>query len=204
MADSAYCNELVISYLKNKGIDGYIPNATQSREYKDALKINPVIKDNVYIDYINKFIVCFAGHFLPLKYQYKEEIIKKASFGEIQLPNKIKSIYSNTEACKNCFYKDQCLTENMNHRNYTVYGSEDMIEMLLKMETPEAQEKYKLRPIVESPYGTMKQFYELNQLHYMDINKIQGLVNLSDKSEGLLPPSLLRTQRVAFTTLGSS
>ena len=66
----------------------------------------------------------------------------------------------------------------MNHRNYTVYGSEDMIEMLLKMETPEAQEKYKLRPIVESPYGTMKQFYELNQLPYMGINKIQGIVNL--------------------------
>ena len=34
MVDSAYCNELVISYLKNKGIDGYIPNATQSRELK--------------------------------------------------------------------------------------------------------------------------------------------------------------------------
>ena len=66
----------------------------------------------------------------------------------------------------------------MNHRNYTVYGSEDMIEMLLKMETPEAQEKYKLRPVVESPYGTMKQFYEINQLPYMGINKIQGIVNL--------------------------
>ena len=66
----------------------------------------------------------------------------------------------------------------MNHRNYTVYGSEDMIEMLLKMETLEAQEKYKLRPVVESPYGTMKQFYELNQLPYMGINKIQGIVNL--------------------------
>ena len=66
----------------------------------------------------------------------------------------------------------------MNHRTYTVYGSEDMLEMLLKMETPEAKEKYKLRPVVESPYGTMKQFYELNQMPYMGKDKIQGIVNL--------------------------
>ena len=151
-----YCNELVIAYLKLQGIEGFIPNATQSHENKDALKINPVNKDNVYIDYINKFIVCFAGYVLPLKYQYEEENIKKTSFGEIKLPNKIKNMYANSEACKNCFYKDQYLTEKMTNRSYTVYGSEDMIEMLLKMETPEAKEKYKLKPIVESPYGTMK------------------------------------------------
>ena len=53
---------------------------------------------------------------------------------------------------KNCFFiKIKCLSEKMTNRSYTVYGSEDMIEMLLKMETPEAKEKYKLRPIVESP-----------------------------------------------------
>ena len=74
------CNELVIAYLKLQGIEGFIPNATQSRENKDALKINPVSKDNVYIDYINKFIACIAGHVLPLKYQYEEENIKKNKF----------------------------------------------------------------------------------------------------------------------------
>ena len=178
MADSGYCNEIVIAYLKKLGIEGYIPNATQSRENKDALRINPVSKDNVYNDYVNKFIVCFAGYTFPLKYQYEVEHIKKTSIGEIEYPNRIKSIYSNTEACKNCFYRDQCLTEKMNHRTYTVYGSEDMIDMLLKMETPEAKEKYKLRSIVESPYGTLKQFNELNQIPYIGKDKIQGIVNL--------------------------
>ena len=81
LADAGYSNEFVIEYLKNIGIEGFIPNATQSRENKDALKINPVSKDNVYIDYINKFIVCFAGYVFPLKYQYAEENIKKTSFG---------------------------------------------------------------------------------------------------------------------------
>ena len=178
LADAGYSNEIVIAYLKNKKIEGFIPNATQTRENKDALKINPVSKDNVYIDYVNKFIVCFAGYVHPLKYQYEEEHVKKTSIGEIRYPNKIKNMFSNSEACKNCFYKNQCLTEKMTNRSYTVYGSEDMIEMLLKMETPEAKEKYKLRPVVESPYGTMKQFYEINQLPYMGKNKIQGIVNL--------------------------
>ena len=54
----------------------------------------------------------------------------------------------------------------MTNRQYTVYGSEDMIKMLLKMETSEAKEKYSLRPAVESPYGTLKQYYEINQLPY--------------------------------------
>ena len=178
LADAGYSNELVIDYLQKSQIEGFIPNTTQSREYKDALKINPVSKDNVYIDYLNKFIVCFAGYSHPLKYQYEEEHIKKTSIGVIRYPNKIKNMYSNSEACKNCFYKDQCLTEKMTNRSYTVYGSEAMIDMLLKMETPEAKEKYKLRPVVESPYGTMKQFYELNQLPYRGKYKIQGIVNL--------------------------
>ena len=178
LADAGYCNELVIDYLQKNQIDGFIPNATQSRENKDALKINPVSKDNVYINYLNKFIVCFAGYLFPLKYQYSEENVKKTSFGTIRLPDKVKSFYSNSEACKNCFYKEQCLTEKMTNRQYIVYGSEAMIEMLLKMETPEAKEKYSLRPVVESPYGTLKQFYELNQLPYIGKFKIQGIVNL--------------------------
>ena len=185
LADSGYSNELVIAYLKSIGIEGFIPNATQSRENKDALKINPASKDNVYIDYTNKFIVCFAGYLFPLTYQYEEEEVKKTSIGEIHLPKKIKSIYTNTEACKNCFYKDECLTEKMNHRNYTVYGSEDMIEMLIKMETPEAKEKYKLRPIVESPYGTMKEFYYINKLPYVGKKKMQGIVNLKSAAYNL-------------------
>ena len=178
LADAGYCNELVIDYLQKSQIEGFIPNATQSRENKDALKINPVSKDNVYINYLNKFIVCFAGYFFPLKYQYHEENVKKTSFGVMHLPDKVKSFYSNSEACRNCFYKDQCLTEKMTTRQYIVYGSDAMIEMLLKMETPEAKEKYSLRPVVESPYGTLKQFYELNQLPYIGKFKIQGIVNL--------------------------
>ena len=46
LADAGYSNELVIDYLQKSQIEGFIPNATQSREYKDALKINPVSKDN--------------------------------------------------------------------------------------------------------------------------------------------------------------
>ena len=197
-ADSGYCNELVIEYLKNIGIEGYIPNATQSRENKENLKINPVSKDNVYIDYVNKFIVCFAGHALPLKYQYEEEHVKKTKFGEIHYPNRIKSIYSDSEACRNCFFRDQCLTEKMTNRSYTVYGSEDMIEMLLKMETPEAKEKYQSRSVVESPYGIMKQFNEINQIPYKGKNKIQSIVNLKSIAYNLIRISNLVLRDLLF------
>ena len=47
LADAGYSNELVIDYLQKSKIEGFIPNATQSRENKDELKINPVSKDNV-------------------------------------------------------------------------------------------------------------------------------------------------------------
>ena len=198
LADAGYCNELVIDYLQKNQIKGFIPNATQSRENKDALKINPVSKDNVYIDYLNKFIVCFAGYFFPLKYQYHEENIKKTSIGIMHLPDKIKNYYSNSEACRNCFYKDQCLTEKMTNRQYIVYGSDAMIEMLLKMETPEAKEKYSLRPVVESPYGTLKQFYELNQLPYIGQFKIQGIVNLKSIAYNIIRISNLILRDLLF------
>ena len=198
LADAGYCNELVIDYLQKSKIEGFIPNATQSRENKDALKINPISKDNVYIDYINKFIVCFAGYLFPLKYQYPEENVKKTSFSEIRLPDKIKSFYSNSEACKDCFYKDQCLTEKMTNRQYIVYGSDAMIEMLLKMETTEAKEKYSLRPVVESPYGTLKQFYELNQLPYTGKYKIQGIVNLKSIAYNIIRISNLVLRDLLF------
>ena len=198
LADAGYCNELVIDYLQKNKIEGFIPNATQSRENKDALKINPVSKDNVYIDYLNKFIVCFAGYVFPLKYQYPEENVKKTSFGLIRYPDKIKSYYSNSKACKNCFYKDECLTEKMTNRQYIVYGSDAMIEMLLKMETPEAKEKYSLRPVVESPYGTLKQFYELNQLPYTGKFKIQGIVNLKSIAYNIIRISNLVLRDLLF------
>ena len=198
MADAGYSNELVIEYLINSGIEGFIPNATQSRENKDNLRINPVSKDNVYIDYVNKFIVCFAGYVLPFKYHYEIEHVKNTSIGLIRYPNRILNIYSNSEACRNCFYRDQCLTEKMTNRSYSVYGSDGMIEMLLKMETPEAKEMYKLRPVVESPYGTMKQFYEADKIPYRGKNKVHGIVNLKSIAYNLIRISNLVLRDLLF------
>lgn len=178
LADAGYSNELVIQYLKTQGIDGYIQNATESRKDKGNSKINPSSKDNVYINYEEGFIICFAGEIFAKSYTYDEEVTKETPFGEIKRPPKIKKLFTNTEACKNCFYKEYCLSEKSDHRTYTIYGSQDYIDMILKMQTPEAKEIYKLRPTVESPYGTMKQFYELNQIPYIGKFKMQGIVNL--------------------------
>lgn len=133
-----------------------------------------------------------------MKYQYEEEHVKKTKFGEIHYPNRIKSIYSDSEACRNCFFRDQCLTEKMTNRSYTVYGSEDMIEMLLKMETPEAKGKYQSRSVVESPYGIMKQFNEINQIPYKGKNKIQSIVNLKSIAYNLIRISNLVLRDLLF------
>jgi len=85
----------------------------------------------------------------------------------------------------------------MTNRQYIVYGSDAMIEMLLKMETPEAKEKYSLRPVVESPYGTLKQFYELNQLPYGKF-KIQGIVNLKSIAYNIIRISNLILRDLLF------
>ena len=86
----------------------------------------------------------------------------------------------------------------MTNRQYIVYGSESMIDMLLKMETPEAKEKYSLRPVVESPYGILKQFYELNQLPYVGKYKIQGIVNLKSIAYNLIRISNLVLRDLLF------
>ncbi len=86
----------------------------------------------------------------------------------------------------------------MTNRQYIIYGSEAMIEMLLKMETPEAKEKYSLRPVVESPYGILKQYYELNQLPYVGKYKIQGIVNLKSIAYNIIRISNLSLRDLLF------
>ena len=86
----------------------------------------------------------------------------------------------------------------MTNRQYIIYGSEAMIEMLLKMETPEAKEKYSLRPVVESPYGILKQYYELNQLPYVGKYKIQCIVNLKSIAYNIIRISNLSLRDLLF------
>lgn len=60
------------------------------------------------------------GYPLFNKYTYIEKNQKKEEKG---IPIETKSIYVNTEACKNCPLRQACLTEKQHHKTYTITGS---------------------------------------------------------------------------------
>lgn len=80
------------------------------------------------------------GYPLFNKYTYTENTEKREEKG---LPPETKRLYLNTEACKDCPLKNECLTEKQNHKTYTIYASPDKREMLMKMKEKKAKKVYR-------------------------------------------------------------
>ena len=68
----------------------------------------------------------------------------------------------------------------------------------LKWKLQKQKKSTVLRPVVESPYGTLKQFYELNQLPYIGKFKIQGIVNLKSIAYNIIRISNLILRDLLF------
>ena len=109
------------------------------------------------------------------KYTYIVPDEKKEKEG---LPFNIKSLYVNTEACKNCPIKEECLGKQ-HHKTYTISGSAEKRAMAEKMRTDEAQEIYNIRgPAIESIFGVFKLFYYIDALFFKGREKIENILNL--------------------------
>ena len=176
LADAGYNSEITFVFLKKEDIEGYIYNSTQSRIDKGKRRTNPFSLDNVEIFYEDNYIQCFMGHPLFNKYTY---IVIDKKKEELDLPADTKRIYVNTEACKECSLREECLSEKQNHKTYTIYGSPEKREMIIKMKTEEAQDVYSERaPTVESPFGTFKQFYHIDVMFFRGREKIENIFNL--------------------------
>jgi len=176
LADAGYNTEITFSFLKKENMEGYIYNATQSRIDKGKRRTNPFSLDNVEIHYEENYIECFMGYPLFNEYTYHVHDEKKTAKG---IPNETKRIYVNTEACKDCPLREECLTEKQHHKTYTIYGSPEKREMITKMREKEAKKIYKQRaPTVESPFGTLKQFYHIDTIYYRGREKIENILNL--------------------------
>lgn len=156
-ADTIYLNPTSLSYFKNKNIDGLIPTRKQSKEIIGKLNKNPFHKD--HFEYIGEKDVfkCPAGQYLTFYNQYT--IPDK----DPEKPAKIKRLYNNYTACKNCKYQKDCISQKQTHRTITENGNRLQIEMYFKMEKEEYQEEYSKRPCVEGPFGTFKEFYHIEQ-----------------------------------------
>ncbi len=106
-------------------------------------------------------------------------------------PDKIKRLYNNYNACKNCKQKNKCITGKQTHRTITENGDRLIRAMYVKMEKEEYQKEYEKRSTVERPFGTLKIQYNMEDEIvigtedtecYMTLNavayNINGLYNL--------------------------
>ena len=114
-ADTIYSTLANLQYLEELDITALIPTKQQNRKNSGNLPDNPFAIDYfVFNEYKNVFI-CLNNEELTLDGAYP--IPQEKGGG-----NKIKLIYSNYQACKNCKYKGKCYKTN--HRTITRYVHE--------------------------------------------------------------------------------
>ena len=149
-ADNGYSTDENITYLEEKGLDGYISTRKLSRkEKKYNLWEKPFQKDNFCYDAEIETYICPLGEILYRRktYEYK---------------NKQRITYWTNE-CKNCIMKEICCKKK-NYRTIQDYGNPSKIRMQRKMETNWAQKIYKKRSkTAELPFAHIKQNMKLHE-----------------------------------------
>lgn len=170
-ADTIYLNPTSLGYFKDKEIDGIIPTRKQSKERIGKLNTNPYHKDHFEYDGQKDAFRCPEGEYL---YFYKEYTIQ-----EEEKPNKIKRLYNNYKACKNCKNKNKCITQKQTHKTITENGDRLQIEMYLKMEKEQYKKEYTKRSTVEGPFGTLKEHYHIENKIVIGKTKTEERINLT-------------------------
>ena len=77
-------------------------------------------------------------------------------------PEKIKRIYNNYNAYKNCNARTKCRTSSQTHKTITEYGTK-MQKMNHKMEKQEYNNEYAKKSIVEGALGIFKGQFKLEK-----------------------------------------
>ena len=122
-ADTIYKQESTLQYLEKEGYDGIIPDQQQNRLNQGKLPDNLFHKDNFTYDFDNDSFICPSGAILEHKSTtYEESKDEKGT----KIPV---SSYYNYKACKNCQYKEQCLSKLTTHRVIQERVSELSIKM---------------------------------------------------------------------------
>ena len=149
-ADTIYSTLANLQYLEELGITALIPTKQQNRENSGNLPDNPFAIDYFVFDEYNAPQEKGGG-------------------------NKIKLVYSNYQACKNCKYKGKCYTSN--HRTITRYVHEVTYKVERLMSTKDGIKDYKLRSkTVEAHNGTFKRIYNYDCLPIIGLKRVQNLM----------------------------
>ena len=150
-ADTIYSTLANLQYLEELGITALIPTKQQNRENSGNLPDNPFAIDYFVFD------------------EYNNAPQEKGG------GNKIKLVYSNYQACKNCKYKGKCYTSN--HRTITRYVHEVTYKVERLMSTKDGIKDYKLRSkTVEAHNGTFKRIYNYDCLPIIGLKRVQNLM----------------------------
>ena len=167
-ADTIYLTLANLQYLEELNITALIPTSKQNRKNSGNLPDNPFAIDYFVFDEYKNVFICPNKEELTLDGAYPAPQEKGGG-------NKIKLVYSNYQACKNCKYKGTCYTTN--HRTITRYIHEVTYKVEQLMSTKEGIKDYKLRSkTVESHNGTFKRIYNYDNIPIVGLKRVQNLM----------------------------
>ena len=156
-ADTIYLNQISLTYFEENGINGLIPTRKQSKQKINKLNKNKFHKDHFTYIHEKDAFLCPNNQYMHFQKEYKEHDNDK------KIKTKVKRLYSNYTACKNCKFKNECMPSKTTHRTITEYGDQLKKAMELKMEEPGYKEEYQKRGGVESGIGVIKTQYHVEQ-----------------------------------------
>ena len=167
-ADTIYSTLANLNYLDSLGVTALIPTKQQNREKSGNLPDNPFAIDYFVFDEYKNVFICPNNEELTLDGAYPAPQEKGGG-------NKIKLVYSNYQACKNCKYKGTCYTTN--HRTITRYVHEVTYKVERLMSTKDGIKDYKLRSkTVEAHNGTFKRIYHYDYIPIIGLKRVQNLM----------------------------
>ena len=167
-ADTIYLTLANLNYLDNLGISALIPTSQQNRKNSNNLPENLFAIDYFVFDEYKNVFICPENQELTLDGAYKAPAEKGGG-------NKIKLVYSNYFACKNCKYAGICFKRN--HRTITRYVHEVTYKTERLMSTEEGIKDYKLRSkTVEAHNGTFKRIYHYDDIPITGLKRVQNLM----------------------------
>ncbi len=167
-ADTIYLTLANLNYLDNLGISALIPTSQQNRENSGNLPENDFAIDYFDFDEYKNVVICPEKHELTLDGEYDAPPEKGGG-------NKLKLVYSNYSACRDCKFAGICFTKN--HRTITRYVHEVTYKTERLMASEEGIKEYKLRSkTVEAHNGTFKRIYHYNDIPITGLKRVQNLM----------------------------
>ena len=167
-ADTIYLTLANLNYLDNLGISALIPTSQQNRKNSNNLPENLFAIDYFVFDEYKNVFICPENQELTLDGAYPAPQEKGGG-------NKIKLVYSNYNACKNCRYRSKCCKNR--HRTITRYVHEVTYKTERLMSSEEGINEYKLRSkTVEAHNGTFKRVYHYDNIPITGLERVQNLM----------------------------